>query len=81
VKDAYIMGAEVSMLSDLSDLATPRRQAPAFDNDRLACAPTTRRRFPRGRHAAPRPLEPEATGALIEATKWLKPSVAHVTYW
>jgi hypothetical protein len=27
-----------------------------------------------------RPLQPEATGAVMELTKWLKPSVWLVTY-
>jgi hypothetical protein len=26
------------------------------------------------------PLQPEATGAVMEVTKWLKPSVKQVTY-
>ncbi len=37
------------------------------------CA-VTRRRFPVGASPARQPLQPEATGAVMEATKWLKPS-------
>ena len=38
------------------------------------CA-VTRRRFPVGASPTRRPLQPEATGAVMEVTKWLKPSV------
>src|SRR5882672_8344671 len=37
------------------------------------CA-VTRRRFPVGASPTRQPLQPEATGAVMEATKWLKPS-------
>src|SRR5712672_3755545 len=33
-----------------------------------------RRRFPVGASPTRQPLQPEATGAVMEATKWLKPS-------
>src|SRR5262250_75730 len=39
----------------------------------LACA-VTRRRFPVGARPTRQPLQPEATGAAVEVTKWLKPS-------
>jgi hypothetical protein len=39
----------------------------------VACA-VTRRRFPVGVNPTRRPLQPEATGAVMEETKWLKPS-------
>ena len=39
------------------------------------CA-VTRRRFPVGASPTRRPLQPEATGAVMEATKWLKPTVS-----
>ena len=38
------------------------------------CA-VTRRRFPVGASPTRRTLQPEATGAVMEVTKWLKPSV------
>ena len=38
-----------------------------------ACA-VTRRRFPVGERPTRQPLQPEATGAAMEETKWLKPS-------
>ena len=42
--------------------------------DRFGCAPVTRRRFPVGARPTRRPLQPEAAGADMEATKCLKPS-------
>jgi transposase len=44
----------------------------------LACA-VQRRRFPAGASPARQPLQPEATGATMEVTKWLKPSDRRVT--
>ena len=47
-----------------------------FDSNRdqlLACA-VKRRRFPVGASPTRQPLQPEATGAVMEVTKWLKPS-------
>src|SRR5271154_2332090 len=38
------------------------------------CA-VTRRRFPVGASPTRQPLQPEATGAVMEVTKWLKPLV------
>ncbi|SOE66138.1 EamA-like transporter family protein [Burkholderia sp. OK233] len=38
-------------------------------------------RFPAGVSPARQLLQPEATGAAMEATKWLKPSVMRVTNW
>jgi hypothetical protein len=40
-----------------------------------------RRRFPAGVSPARQPLQPEATGAVMEVTKWLKPSGKRVTNW
>ena len=37
--------------------------------------------FPVGVSPTRQPLQPEATGAAMEATKWLKPSVMRVTNW
>jgi hypothetical protein len=36
-------------------------------------------RFPAGASPARQPLQPEATGAVMEVTKWLKPLVMRVT--
>src|SRR2546422_117200 len=44
----------------------------------LACA-VTRRRFPVGASPTRQRLQPEATGAAMEETKWLKPSDKRVT--
>jgi hypothetical protein len=41
----------------------------------LACA-VQRRRFPVGENPTRQPLQPEAIGAVMEATKWLKPSIS-----
>src|SRR5450755_4635802 len=46
----------------------PRPERPLW-----VCA-VTRRRFPAGASPARQPLQPEATGAVMEVTKWLKPS-------
>ena len=35
-----------------------------------------RRRFPVGERPTRRPLQPEAIGAVMELTKWLKPSIS-----
>ena len=45
----------------------------------LACA-VKRRRFPVGVNPTRRPLQPEATGAVMEVTKWLKPSDSESRY-
>jgi hypothetical protein len=50
-------------------LRHPVGQCPLF-----ACA-VRRRRFPVGASPTRRTLQPEATGAVVEVTKWLKPSV------
>jgi hypothetical protein len=42
------------------------------------CA-VTRRRFPVGANPTRQPLQPEATGAVMEVTKWLKPSGKRAT--
>src|SRR5664280_2194093 len=39
------------------------------------CA-VTRRRFPVGASPTRQPLQPEAIGAVMEVTKWLKPSIS-----
>jgi hypothetical protein len=45
----------------------------------LACA-VKRRRFPVGARPTRQPLQPEATGAVMEVTKWLKPSEEPTLY-
>jgi hypothetical protein len=39
-----------------------------------------RRRFPVGVSPTRQPLQPEATGAVMEVTKWLKPLVSVSRY-
>src|SRR5215475_9224015 len=41
----------------------------------MTCA-VRRRRFPVGASPTRRPLQPEAIGAVMEVTKWLKPSIS-----
>src|SRR3982074_1190318 len=41
----------------------------------VACA-VQRRRFPVGASPPRQPLQPEAIGAVMEVTKWLKPSIS-----
>src|ERR1700746_1344354 len=41
----------------------------------MTCA-VERRRFPVGASPTRQPLQPEAIGAVMEATKWLKPSIS-----
>jgi hypothetical protein len=41
---------------------------------RFGCCAVERRRFPVGVSPTRQPLQPEATGAAMEVTKWLKPS-------
>src|SRR5271154_6174847 len=45
------------------------------DFSKLACA-VQRRRFPVGASPTRQPLQPEAIGAVMEVTKWLKPSIS-----
>ena len=45
----------------------------------LACA-VQRRRFPVGESPTRQTLQPEAIGAVMEVTKWLKPSISVSRY-
>ena len=56
--------------SAIAYLGHPR----AGTNDSFPACAVIRRRFPAGASPARRPLQPEATGAGMEATKCLKPS-------
>ena len=47
----------------------------SWDTTPLNVCAVTRRRFPVGASPTRRTLQPEATGAVMEVTKWLKPSV------
>src|SRR6202171_5401742 len=50
----------------------PNATAPHLDS---TCA-VQRRRFPVGASPTRQPLQPEAIGAVMEVTKWLKPSIS-----
>ena len=74
----FVVGAQRSIASTflVGEVFGTRR---VFCNDRaLACA-VIRRRFPVGESPTRQPLQPEATGATVEVTKWLKPPVKGVT--
>ena len=49
------------------------RRLPQCMSPLVACA-VQRRRFPVGASPTRQPLQPETTGAVMEVTKWLKPS-------
>src|ERR1022692_1796480 len=53
----------------------PHNEPMRFDV-RMGCAPCKRRRFPVGVSPTRQPLQPEAIGAVMEVTKWLKPSIS-----
>jgi len=46
------------------------------DDVRVAVCAVQRRRFPVGARPTRQPLQPEAIGAVMEVTKWLKPSIS-----
>ena len=66
IANLFSGGGSGEILSFLS--AAPIIKCPV-----LACA-VKRRRFPVGASPTRQPLQPEATGAVMEVTKWLKPS-------
>ena len=45
-------------------------------NVRYRVCAVKRRRFPVGASPTRQPLQPEAIGAVMEVTKWLKPSIS-----
>src|SRR6478672_1403739 len=49
---------------------------PAYLEWPLNVCAVTRRRFLVGASPTRQPLQPEAIGAVMEATKWLKPSIS-----
>ncbi len=60
---------------------TPSGRSPrGADWPSWVCA-VKRWRFPVGASPTRQPLQPEATGAAMEVTKWLKPSVMRFTNW
>jgi len=59
----------------LGSLATGRGKLEVQPCPQCPCA-VTRRRFPVGASPTRRPLQPEAIGAVMEVTKWLKPSIS-----
>src|SRR5271169_2957447 len=65
-------------LPDLVDVhnAVPHSGACGGPLCLLRVCAVKRRRCPVGANPARQPLQPEATGAVMEETKWLKPSVS-----
>jgi hypothetical protein len=57
------------------------RSDSAIENRLLWVCAVERRRFPVGESPTRQSFQPEATGAVMEVTKWLKPSVSRVTNW
>src|SRR5450631_1631622 len=55
-----------------TDMFEPKATASHLDS---TCA-VERRRFPVGASPTRQPLQPEAIGAVMEVTKWLKPSIS-----
>jgi hypothetical protein len=71
-------GFHLAMETDTRELGIIHYILSASDNAldasrNLVCA-VKRRRFPVGARPTRQPLQPEATGAAMEETKWLKPS-------
>src|SRR6266700_5998348 len=52
------------------------RSAVHVDRCPLRVCAVKRRRFPVGASPTRQPLQPEAIGAVMEVTKWLKPSIS-----
>jgi hypothetical protein len=71
VSTAAIHAAVVSARDAAPDQADGRL---GYECPVYVCA-VRRRRFPVGASPTRRTLQPEATGAVMEVTKWLKPSV------
>ena len=61
------------MTSEMGSFSTKIVKAEPRTCPLRPCA-VTRRRFPVGANPTRRTLQPEATGAVMEVTKWLKPS-------
>ena len=75
-----VMGCDEGVLpldQRVADAADEAELDDIYETERrllYVCA-VTRRRFPVGASPTRRTLQPEATGAVMEVTKWLKPSV------
>src|SRR5271157_5245806 len=67
-------GRDLAVARRPLDGRTPRRP-PAICYVRSTCAPCEGGAFERVQAPPGQQLQPEATGAVMEVTKWLKPSV------
>jgi hypothetical protein len=75
---AAVSGLDFRLYGLANNLRTVSRQLRCPPHARqclLNVCAVTRRRFPVGASPTRQPLQPEATGAVMEVTKWLKPSV------
>src|SRR6195256_3838807 len=60
---------------EVAELSSPKDEASHPKCLLMACA-VTRRRFPVGASPTRQSLQPGAIGAVMEVTKWLKPSIS-----
>src|SRR5271166_3563243 len=78
----FLSGLRMPSLREIPGALTQRRDDGAvgeFNCPCWACA-VERRRFPVGVSPTRQPLQPEASGAVMEVTKWLKPLVSVSRY-
>src|ERR1700693_2941250 len=59
-----------------SDRGLAKNTAPGIIRCPVGVCAVQRRRFPVGANPTRQPLQPEAIGAVMEVTKWLKPSIS-----
>src|ERR1700730_5841751 len=67
--------SEFALEAAVWPVTVARRKPPTFECPVGVCA-VERRRFPVGENPTRRSLQPEAIGAVMEVTKWLKPSIS-----
>ena len=75
-----VYGAHVGVVRNHGPVTTYGVSDMVIDRSSRECplgvCPVTRRRFPVGASPTRQPLQPEAIGAVMEVTKWLKPSIS-----
>jgi hypothetical protein len=74
LKTAKALGVEAPANAACADEGRDLRRICCSAICRLLACAVKRRRFPVGARPTRQPLQPEATGAVMEVTKWLKPS-------
>ena len=63
-------------LGAVANLRYEIEQPTIWRRSRIWAGAVQRRRFPVGANPIRQPLQPEAIGAVMEVTKWLKPSIS-----